>query len=202
MLVLNGEIQDINATTKGTLAAIKTVTDAIPDAGALTAIAANALHADTEATEIEHHLHGNEIWFGDAATPDAGVHEADRESLVSFRVDAGTNTWGTAVLVLGTTDTPVATGMTKFDLHKVLVTATERNVLTYLRFTFGTSEAQGITDGNSTVVALITAATVKYSAVEFMQKRATAGTKMWVNAKVVGDTGTVDFIFGLHEYLV
>ena len=163
---------------------------------------AQAKIAAVESTEIEHHLHGNEIWFGDAATPDAGVHEADRESLVSFRVDAGNNTWGTAVLVLGTTDTPVATDMTKYDLHKVLVTATERNVLTYLRFTFGTSEAQGITDGNSTVVALVTAATVKFSAVEFRSKRTTAGTKMWVNAKVVGNTGTVDFIFGLHEYLV
>jgi hypothetical protein len=153
-----------------------------------------------EAYETEHHVHNNEIWFGDAASPNAGVHEADRESLVSFRVDAGNNDWGTAINVLGTGDTPVQTGMTKYDCHKVLVTTTERTVLTYLRFTFGTSEAQGITDGNSTVVAMIIPSPLRHSAVEFIMKRANSGTKLWVNAKVIGDTGTVDFIFGLHEY--
>jgi hypothetical protein len=159
-------------------------------------------HADLESTEVAKHFHGNEIWFGDAASPDAGVHEADRESLTAFRVDAGNNTWGTAVNVLGTTDTPVAAGMTKWDCHKVLVLTTERNVLTYLRFTFGDSEAAGITAGNSTVVAMLISSTFRSAAVNFMAKRAAAGTKLWVNAKIVGDTGTVDFIFGLHEYAV
>ncbi len=153
-----------------------------------------------EIAEAEHHLHNNEVWFGDAASPDAGVHEADRESLTSFQVDAGDNTWGTAICVLGTSDTPVATGMTKWDCHKVIITATERAVLTYLRFTFGTSEAQGITDGNSTVVAALITSPLRTAAINFIAKRATAGTKLWVNAKVLGDTGTVDFVFGLHEY--
>jgi len=154
------------------------------------------------AEEVERHLHNNEIWFGDAASPNAGVHEADRESLVSFQVDAGNNDWGTAICVLGTSDTPVVAGMTKFDLHKVLVTTTERTVLTYLRFTYGDSEAAGITAGTSTVVALLVTASLRNSAVPFTAKRANAGSKVWVNAKVVGDTGTVDFVFGLHEYKV
>jgi hypothetical protein len=152
------------------------------------------------AEEVEKHFHNNEIWFGDAASPDAGVHEADRESLTAFQVDAGNNTWGTAICVLGTSDTPVVSGMTKYDCHKVLITTTERTVLTYLRFTFGTSEAQGITDGNSTVVAMVIPSPLRQAAIEFICKRASAGTKLWVNAKVIGDTGTVDFLFGIHEY--
>ena len=157
---------------------------------------------EAEVYETEHHLHNNEIWFGDAAAPDAGVHEADRKSQTAFQVDAGDNTWGTAICVLGTSDTPVASGMTRFDLHKVLIVATERTGLVYLRFTSGTSEAQGITDGNSTVVAFFVTAQFRNSAVGFISKRAHVGDKIWVNAKVVGDTGTVDFYFGLHEYLV
>jgi hypothetical protein len=161
-----------------------------------------AEHADLESTEVAKHLHGNEVWFGDAASPDAGVHEADKDSLVSFQVDAGNRAWGTAINVLGTSDTPSAAGMTKWDCHKVLVITTERaNILHYLRFTFGASEAAGITAGNSTVIAFYTT-TVKSTAIEFMAKRAAAGEKLWVAAKCDENTGTVNFIFGLHEYAV
>lgn len=158
-----------------------------------------AVHA---AEEVERHHHNNEVWFGDAATPSANVHEADIASLTPFQVDSGNNTWGTALLVLGTSDTPSVAGMTKWDCHKVLVTATERaNTLHYLRFTFGDSEAAGIAAGNSTVVAFYTT-TTRMSAIEFMAKRAAAGQKLWVNAKCAADTGTVDFVFGLHEYVI
>jgi len=170
---------------------------------ALSSVSSNADTAAEEATELAKHFHGNEIWFGDSTTPDPGVHEATVGSLTTFQVDSGDNAWGTAIQILGTSDTPVGSGMTKYDLHKILVTTTERtSVISYMRITFGTSEAQGILDGNSTMIALFPTATIRMNAVPFMAKRAPAGSKAWANAKVAGDTGTINFIFGLHEYLV
>lgn len=153
--------------------------------------------------ETEKHFHNSEVWFGDAASPEAGVHEADKESLTPFQVDSGNNDWGTAICVLGTSDTPSATGMTKFDLHKILIVSAERaGAVSYLRITSGATEAAGITAGTSTVVAFFVGTPLRMSAIEFLMRRATAGTKVWVNAKVAADTGTVDFLFGLHEYKV
>jgi len=152
------------------------------------------------AEEAEKHVHNREIWFGDAASPSAGTHEADVDSLTAFRVDSGNTVWGTAIQVLGSSDTPVVAGMAKYDCHKVLILDAERTGLHYLRFTFGASEAAGITAGTYTVVALNLTASIRTAAVNFLMRRANSTDKLWVNCKTGADTGWVDFVFGLHEY--
>lgn len=162
-------------------------------------ITADAILADC--VEIEHHLHNNECWFGDAASPSAGVHEADASGLTTFQIDSGNNDWGTAICILGTSDTPFRAAKTKFDFHRVLVTATERTAEPYLiRISWGASEAAALSSGDYTVIAIFPTATVRSAPYEMVCSRITAGTKVWANCKCANNTGTLNFLFALHEY--
>jgi hypothetical protein len=154
-----------------------------------------------ETHEIEHHLHGNECWLGDAAAPEAGVNEADRYSLTSFQVDSGNNDWGTAVCILGTSDTPCKPGKTKFDLHKILITATERTSEPYcIRWAWGATEADAIAAGNSSETMIYPTATIRSVPVEIQGERIPTGSKVWMNCKCANNTGTINFFIGIHEY--
>lgn len=153
-----------------------------------------------EVKEIETHFHSNECWFGKVAVPSAGVNEAEEYSLTPFQVDSGNNDWGTAICVLGTGNTPCENGKTYLDLNQFLVTATERTGLHYIRFTWGESEAAGIAAEHSTTVPFFSTATLRNASVQIQGKRIPAGTKVWANVKCASNTGTVDFVFGIHEY--
>ena len=62
--------------------------------------------------EIERHLHSGARWFETAAVPDGEVHVADSigSGAGAFQIDAGNDTWGAWVQVLGSEDTPTVAG--------------------------------------------------------------------------------------------
>ena len=177
---------------------IKSKTDNLP---ANTGTILNTILA--EAVEIEHHFHNHECWFGVAASPVAGVNESDEYGLTTFRIDSGNNNWGTAVCVLGTSDTPCREGNTKFDFHRILVTATERAAEPYLiRVAWGETEAAALTAGDYTTIGIYPTATIRSAPYEIKCPRISAGTRAWVNCKCANNTGTINFLFATHEYLV
>jgi hypothetical protein len=155
--------------------------------------------------EIERHLHSWERWFGLSGAPSGETHRAQRVGTTStaFQIDAGNNTWGSWLQVLGSSDTPAVTGQAKFDLHRIAVTAIERaNAIHFVQLAFGTSGAVAL--AATTYTELVFEPTVvqgRVAPIDIITRRQDAGTKAWARCWVVGqNTGTVDFFIGLHEY--
>jgi len=157
-----------------------------------------------ELAEVEYHFHHYSRWFELASVPAAETHRADAAGLGggSFQIDAGNNTWGSWVQILGSSDTPIATDGVYYDLHEILVTATEKNFLYVVQIGFGASGAAALTAGDYMEEVFIPAAAfVDSGPVGVHSIRIAAGTKAWARCLCDGqDTGTFNFIFGLHEY--
>lgn len=154
--------------------------------------------------EIERHLHGYERWFELAGTPVAETHRADAAGTGAgiFQIDAGNAAYGSWLQILGSTDTPVAAGSAYFDLHRLLITATERNFLYVVQLAFGATGDAAVTAGAYTEVVFLPASNqVDSGPVDIMSRRIAAGTKVWARCICPGqDTATLNFVFGLHEY--
>ena len=158
--------------------------------------------------EIERHHHGNEKWFGLAGTPSGETHRAGRITLnpASFQADAGNDTWGSWLQIMGSEDSPVVAGNAYYDFHKILVTDHERNSTVYkMQIAGGESAglAAKISAEEFTEIMFITpgAAGGQNDPLEVMSPRAAAGVKCWIRILAKGaDTGTLDFTFALHEY--
>jgi len=155
-------------------------------------------------TEIERHLHNWERWFGAAAAPSGETHVADRIGTTStaFQADGGDDTWGIWLQILGSSDTPSTTGMTKYDLHRLVLTATERTGIHFVQIAFGDSGAAGLAAGDYTEFLFVPGTPQEVPApLDVMDHRRDAGTKAWARVWAVGqNTGTVSFFIGLHEY--
>jgi len=155
--------------------------------------------------EAERHLHNWERWFGLAGTPDGEVHRADRIGTTStvFQADAGDDTWGNWLQILGSDDTPADSGNTKYDLHRIIVNATERTGAHFVQIAFGASGAAALTAGDYTEFVFSPGTPQKVPGpVDIIDRRKAAGTKAWLRVWVPGQsTGTMDFYIGLHEYL-
>lgn len=213
---LNGQTELASQTT---VAAIKTVTDNLPDSGALTSIsdetdkidsaASDGLSGTSDSTayrvhEAERHFHSYERWFETAAAANGEVHVADAigSGGGAFQVDAGNDDWGTWLQVLGSSDTPAITGSVKYDPHKVQIDAAERTATYFIQFAFGTSGAAALTAGTYTEFTFTPqAAAGRPAAIAVGARRHNVGTKAWVRTKCPGqNTATLDFYVGLHEY--
>lgn len=156
--------------------------------------------------EIEKHFHGFEHWFGLAAAPSA-TNKADQiltGSLSPLQIDAGNDDWGTWVQILGSADTPIYTDYAYFDLHKVQINATgTADVMTFMQIGYGASGAAALTDEHVTTIAFKTPTNKSTAvAINFMMGRAPAGSLLWARCLAIGqNTMTVDFYFGIHEYV-
>ena len=156
--------------------------------------------------EIEKHFHNCEDWFGVSAVPPDATNRADDitdGSLQPFAIDAGNNTWGNWVQILGTADTPNRADKVKFDLHKLLIVdADSNNKAIFIQISAGASGDGGVSNGDYTTIAYMTATgAAAEGPVELKMGRIDVGTKVWARAMAPGvDTLEIDFYFGIHEY--
>ena len=161
----------------------------------------------TEVQEIEHHLHNREKWFGIAGTPSGETHVADRMAggIQPFVLTAGNDDFGAWVQVLGSDDTPVSSGMTKFDGHRAMVTDTNATAPFIIQVASGESAglAAKIAAEEFTEFPYISATNNNDSGIsEIISIRLSAGEKVWARACAIGASGSVfDVYFGIHEYL-
>ena len=181
--------------TDAEIEAIRAVTDNLPNDGALSDILSETDKIDTTTTdgltgvvnslayrvgEIERHLHSGARWFETADTPEGEFHVADRIGLGTgaFRIDAGDDTWGDWVQILGSQDTPTVEGKVYFDPHQVIVENTERAATYFIQIARGSSGDAGYAAG--TYTETIYSATVqKDTGVIMLQTgRAPAGSKL------------------------
>lgn len=152
--------------------------------------------------EIERHLHSRERWLGLAAVPVGETHRADIDSMVPFQIDAGNDTWGAWVQILGSGDTPIISGAVKFDIHRILITEVETaKIITRIQIAYDSSAAIALPAGNYTELIIIPEKSTKENPFLFKFPRSSAGTKFWARCWANGqNTHTIDFFFGLHEY--
>lgn len=159
-----------------------------------------------EVVEIETHLHSYEIWMEKAAVPAGETNIADEVGTVgglgAFQLDAGNNNWGSWIQVLGSADTPVRTGKTKFDFHRISIEATERNLPYFIQIGFGASGAAALTAETFTETVLEPLGNqVDSTPIVVQSERCDSGTKVWARCMCPGqNTATMDFYIGLHEY--
>lgn len=154
--------------------------------------------------EIETHLHSVERWVGVAASPSGETHVADAigAGISSFQLDAGNNTWGSWVQLLGSGDTPILTGRQKFDPHQLLITAIEHiNTVYIIQVGYGESASIVTDDTFTEITAQLTATAPRGLPLDMQSDRIDSGTKVWARCLAMGqNTGTINFYLGLHEY--
>jgi len=157
--------------------------------------------------EIEKHFHNWERWYGKAVTANGEIHVADtliQGAVTPFQIDAGNLDWGAWVQILGSSDTPTNVGgtYTKYDVHSIQVVANERANPYFIQFAFGATAASAITAGEYTAKVLAFDGVNSETSFSIMMNRANAGTKAWARCKCPGqNTATLDFYFGVHEYI-
>ena len=163
--------------------------------------------------EIEKHMHSAGSWFGLSATAGGTTNAADRigTTQTSFQLDGGnsssTPTWGSWVLVFGSDDTPTADryagAAAYFDPHIMLVTDAEVATTYLVQFSRGASGAAGIAAGTYTEFAVGVDDDNKPSTTltTIQTGRAPSGSLIWARCIAIGaNTGTLDFLIGIHEY--
>ncbi len=159
-----------------------------------------------EAEIIEDHIHNVERFLG--ARPGwnglNNVNSAINTSLTPFRIDAGNNTWGVPLCIVGSGDTPVRAGRTMFDFRRLTLTQTQRNALYRIRFAWGASYAAGILADQFTEWEFIPLTAAQDSGpLPVWMPRLPAGSIIFAATWCLGQvSGTIDFTVGLHEYFV
>ncbi|MCK4521612.1 MAG: hypothetical protein KAU20_03485 [Nanoarchaeota archaeon] len=152
--------------------------------------------------EIEKHLHNWERWIGLAASPSGETHRFDIDSMTPFQMDAGNDTWGAWLQIVGSADFPITPGMVKRDAHRILITDVERDKqITRIQIAGGEDPDAAVLAGNYTEFMVTPQKDAKQVPVDIMTGRAGTTVKGWARCWVNGqDTGTVDFFIGVHEY--
>jgi len=162
-----------------------------------------------EAYETEHHLHNRARWRG-KLTSQTATDWAD-DNLLPFRAISGNNTYGAdandEALVIGTADTPAISGMTKYDLHRIFVIDASSTTIYKLRIVYGSGTMAAAIAAGQFSEAMIkvdaAAGQTPNTSMEILMPRLTCGTdKCWVQAWNASNNATIDFLVGLHEYLL
>lgn len=166
----------------------------------ITALSAQVAVVYDEIEVIDRHIHGRERWLSKLAVP-AG-NKVTESGLTPFQADSGNNVFGAAIQILDTSDTPTITGMLKFDIHRIFVTGAERTTPYRFRISYGTG-TQGAAVGAGQYTELIFQASspvIDSAPLAVIFPRLDVGIKAWVEVWNAGNTGTIDFFIGLHEY--
>ena len=216
---LQTDITSISGET-GDIAAVKAVTDVLPDSGALTSISDETDKIDGAAVdgltgvehsvaymlgEIERHFHNVERWWGAVAVPDE-TNAIDANVDTPFAATSGNDTWGAAIPICGTGDNPVLGTDVKFDCHRVLVTDLDDDTTPWrLRIIWGTgTSGDAITAGQWTEMMVMTNAVpgnrAGGSPVDVIMRRVDVGAKLWSQAWNQTNGEVLSFFAAYHGY--
>lgn len=159
-----------------------------------------------EVTEVEKHFHTRSRWFGKNGAQAANIWAAD--TLAPYRCISGANTYGAdandEALIFGTANAMIS-GQTKFDLDRIYVTASSVTTVYKLRFIYGAGTmADAIAAGQYTeTIAVVASASARLTKEDIRMPRLTVGTdKVWAQCWNATDNATIDFLVGVHGYVV
>lgn len=156
--------------------------------------------------EIEKHFHSREIWYGISSDQSGDDWAAD--NLNPYQAISGNGDYGSdpndEAKVLGPDDTPVFTGMVKYDLHRLLIVDASSTSQYKIRIVYGTGTmADAITAEQYTEVMVKEDPALfggSGQPLEIQMPRQDVGTKIWIQCKNATNNATIDFFVGLHEY--
>ena len=157
------------------------------------------------AQETAHHFHGRERWFGPSADQ-SGSDWALAETLDSYTIVSGNNTWGAVKKLLGTSDTPVVAGKKKWDAHRFLLADIDSDTIWKLQFIWGSGTSEdAIAAGQYTEVYTgvdsVAPTTLPRVPVDVMMPRLNAGVdQLWVRGWNATNLAEMEIYIGIHEY--
>ena len=151
---------------------------------------------------IEEHEHNRERWFGKSGDQ-SGTNWATGSGLTVSQAASGDGGFGTEIKVLGATDTPAISGNTRFDFHRFFVVASSATSAYIVRFIYGTgTAADAEAAGQYTdVYYMKESAAGRGAPADLRMPLLDVGTKIWAKVKNATNNATLDFFFGLHEYV-
>lgn len=155
---------------------------------------------------VEDFLMSSEKWFEKAAVPVGETHIADEigQGIGAFQIDAGNDDWGLWLLIMGSSDTPLTPGRKYFSLRGMDMASAERDETYFIQVAAGEDPDVVIAEKEYYADFSITPLSNQIdSGVLYLQsKRCSVNTKIWIRCKCPGfDTGTLDFYFGLIEFV-
>ena len=152
--------------------------------------------------EIKNHHHNLERWFGKTAGQTA-TDWGTAATLTPYVAISGAGVFGAdaddEAQVLGTADTPVRAGMTRFDIHRIMVSAAGNANPFVLRVIQGTGTMAAAEAAGEYTDVMITEARTG-GPIEIRDAPEASGTKVWIRAKNAANNATIDFFVGIHEY--
>ena len=160
--------------------------------------------------EIEKHHHSRERWLGKRGSQTATDWGVDTV-ITPFQAISGNNTYGAdandEALVIGTGDSPLISGMVKYDLHRIFIADVSVDTKFKLRIVYGSGTiGDAITAGQYSEALVETDSTnpQQSAGIPFLinMPRLVCGTdQVWVQVWNATDNATIDFLVGLHEYI-
>jgi len=159
--------------------------------------------------EIERHFHSNERWLGKLPVQTPTQWGKRLPCFTPYRAISGASTWGAdandEAQVLGTADTPVIAGNTRYDIHRIFVSDASDSGVYNIRLVYGTGTMADaiIAEQFSTMMMRMDAATgqIAHGPVTAQMRCGTGGaTKVWVQVASASNNAWIDFFVGLHEY--
>ncbi len=157
-----------------------------------------------EVVEIDGHFHTEERWFGISADQ-SGDDWALRGTLNPFVATPGAGDWGAWIKVLGPDDTPVQTGMTKFDPHRILVVDVDALTPYIIQMAHGLVDAAtALSAGDFTEFMYLSSTDNPSKAgggpIQMRCTRQDSGVMAWLRVKCAS-ADAFTFFLGIHEYL-
>lgn len=166
---------------------------------ALGVVDANVDTILAEVLEIEVHMHSPERWLGQHPSPTSTVFAEANET--AYQIDSGNTVFGAWLQILGTDDTPVIAGKAFFDFHRILITDHQETTMYRIQIAYGADADVAFAAENYTeIVVKFSVGQVKPAPFVVQDVRCPSGTEIWARCRCASNTGTLDFMIGLHEY--
>jgi hypothetical protein len=153
---------------------------------------------------VAEHLHNKNRFLGSRDGWDGSntVNAAINSKLTPFTLVSGNNTYGPALCILGSGDTPVQSGKTYFDHRCITVTSAGGTGKYRIRFAWGATYNAAIAADNFTEFEFMPISAASDSGTQPIEiPRLPVGTILWCSIWCLGQNAqNLLFTTGVHEY--
>lgn len=152
-------------------------------------------------TAIEDRFYGREIWLG-IVSPQTATSWGTPTTIGVFTATSGNNAYGAdandEALVVGSADTPIVTGKTKFSVTGLFIAASSAAVGFKLRVVYGTGTMAAAIAASQFTTVMVSASS--RNPVMISMPKVDVGTQVWVQAWCGTNDATITFLAAIHEY--
>jgi len=151
------------------------------------------------AEQINEDLHIIERGYGMASVPSSVNAIAD--SLNPFVLTSGNNTWGTAIPVVGSADTPIMLGTRGYHPRGIQTIDFNKTTVYKIRYAWGASYAAGVAAGNYIDFYKGAAALNQdFTETNINMPVLPSGTILWAACWNATNLATFSFMIRIHEH--